>query len=177
MMRSDHLCDGRDVEQQPGGRCPVCGVQSDELEDLIAEEMAHNHHRGGRGQQFHFSIFPELTALWGSWAIRNSARYQPTTGERIGGIQGPRQARQRLNEATNGFFLIQHDRFRIERRARHLCALGERAIGEFVAEGIEEGDDLSRLLDRLGRYQQFDPAVLRALCGDRFPPRLRMVPG
>jgi hypothetical protein len=74
------------------------------------------------------------------------------------------------------YFINPHYRYRIERGARHLHQLGERAIGDFLAEGVHEGDDLSRLIARLGRYQECDPAVLRAIGGDRFSPRLTAVP-
>jgi hypothetical protein len=67
-------------------------------------------------------------------------------------------------------------RFRIERGSEHLHRLGARAVAEFLAEGIGEGDDTSSLLNRLQRYQQLDPALLRAVGGDRFPRRLRAVP-
>jgi hypothetical protein len=74
------------------------------------------------------------------------------------------------------YFIDPHTRFYIEIGARHLHRLGERAIGEFLAEGIHEGDDVRSLLDRLQRHQQCDPAVLRLVGGDRFPPRLTVVP-
>jgi hypothetical protein len=73
-------------------------------------------------------------------------------------------------------FLDPHFRFRIETGARHLHLLGERAIGEFLAEGISEGDDLSRLINRLRQYERCSPELLRAIGADRFPPRLRLVP-
>jgi hypothetical protein len=44
------------------------------------------------------------------------------------------------------------------------------------AEGVSEADDLSRLLDRLRRYEGCDPALLRFVGGDRFPRRLQLVP-
>jgi len=41
------------------------------------------------------------------------------------------------------YFLDPLDRLRIERGARHLHRLGKRAIGEFLAEGIREGNDIT----------------------------------
>jgi hypothetical protein len=73
-------------------------------------------------------------------------------------------------------YLDPQDRFRIEIGARHLHQLGARAVSEFLGEGVVSGDDLKSLLDRLQRYQQCDPAVLRLVGGDRFPPRLTVVP-
>jgi hypothetical protein len=73
-------------------------------------------------------------------------------------------------------FLDPHDRFRIERGSEHLHRLGARAIAEFLAEGIADGGDTPSLLNRLQRYQQLDPATLRAVGGDQFPPRLHAVP-
>lgn len=73
-------------------------------------------------------------------------------------------------------FLAPLDRLRIERGSAHLHQLGVRAIAEFLAEGIAEGDDTLSLFDRLQRYQHLDPAILRAVGGDKFPRRLRAVP-
>ena len=70
-----------------------------------------------------------------------------------------------------------HDRYRIERGARHLYLLGERAIAEFLIEGAGSGvDDLVRLIDRLGKYERCPSKLLRALGANRFPPRLSVVP-
>jgi hypothetical protein len=68
-------------------------------------------------------------------------------------------------------FLDPYDRFRIERGSEHLDLLGARAVAEFLAEGIADGDDITSLLDRLERYQQYGPALLRAVGGGRFPRR------
>jgi hypothetical protein len=73
-------------------------------------------------------------------------------------------------------FLDPHDRFRIERGSEHLHRLGARAVAEFLAEGIADDDDTLSLLDRLQRYQQLDLALLRAVGGDQFAPRLTVVP-
>jgi hypothetical protein len=74
------------------------------------------------------------------------------------------------------FFLNPHDRFRIERGARQLRRLGARTSPEFLAEGIREGDDVGRLIDRLNRYQQGTPAMIWASGGDKFPPTFSEVP-
>jgi hypothetical protein len=73
-------------------------------------------------------------------------------------------------------FLDPHHRFRIERGARHLGALGARAIAEFLIEDVLDGHDLARLIDRLRQYERCSPELLRAVGADRFPPRLRLVP-
>ena len=62
------------------------------------------------------------------------------------------------------------------RRQRHieqLHRLGPRVLAELLAE-IERHhpeivDDIDR---RLARYAELDPEILRALGGDRFPPRI-----
>jgi hypothetical protein len=71
------------------------------------------------------------------------------------------------------YFLDPRDRFRIERSAQHLYSLGARSVAEFLAEGVGEGDDLTRLINRLQRYQHLTSAVIRTAGGDRFSPRLR----
>ena len=56
----------------------------------------------------------------------------------------------------------------MQRMAQHLHGLGPRAVYEFIAElARAHGDDVVR---RLEGYHKLDPAVLRALGGDRFPP-------
>ena len=60
------------------------------------------------------------------------------------------------------------------RRQRHvdgICRIGPRVVFELIDEldrhyGL--GDDLDR---RLARYAAIEPGVLRAIGGDRFPPR------
>jgi hypothetical protein len=73
-------------------------------------------------------------------------------------------------------YLDPQNRFRVESGARHLHQLGARAIAEFLGEGVASGDDIRSLLDRLQRYQRCDPGLLRALGGDSFPRRIRLVP-
>lgn len=57
---------------------------------------------------------------------------------------------------------------RTRRLAEHLHRLGARALCEFIVEltGIY-GDGV---LERLEAYSRIDPAILRAVGGDRFPP-------
>jgi hypothetical protein len=74
------------------------------------------------------------------------------------------------------YFLDPPSWFRVERGAHHLVLLGARGLAEFLAEGVREGDDLTILLARLQRYERCDPALLRALGGNQFPPRLQLVP-
>jgi hypothetical protein len=69
------------------------------------------------------------------------------------------------------YYLDPQDRFRIEIGARHLHQLGARAVAEFLGEGVASGDDVRSLIDRLQRYQRCDPAVVRAVGGDRLPRR------
>jgi hypothetical protein len=87
-------------------------------------------------------------------------------------------ARQFSTSRLKTQFGFQHpfDRLRIERGAEHLHRLGARAISELLIEVVTEGDDVQSLIVRLERYQQCDPATLRAVAGDRFPPRLTVVP-
>jgi hypothetical protein len=74
-------------------------------------------------------------------------------------------------------YLDPQNRFRIESGARHhLHQLGARAVAEFLGEGLASGDDVRSLLDRLQRYQRYHPVLIRALGGDRFPRRIRLVP-
>ena len=64
------------------------------------------------------------------------------------------------------------NRLRIEAGALHLHALGPRAVTELLLE-LAPPD---RVLDRLDAYRRISPALLRALGGDRFPPRLSPLP-
>jgi hypothetical protein len=79
------------------------------------------------------------------------------------------------NQDARMHCLDPQDRFRIESGARHLHQLGARAVAEFLAEGIADGDNLSRLIDRLRRYERCSRELLRAAGADRFPPRLQLV--
>ncbi len=63
-------------------------------------------------------------------------------------------------------------RSRIEAGALHLHALGPRAVAELLLELAPP----EQVLDRLDRYRRISPGLLRAIGGDRFPPRLSPVP-
>jgi len=69
------------------------------------------------------------------------------------------------------------DRFRLQRGAEHLHALGARALAEMLAELARDRWDLADTLDRLDAWRAgLSPELLRAAGGDRFPPRpLRVV--
>ncbi len=68
-------------------------------------------------------------------------------------------------------------RFRLQRGAEHLHALGARALAEMLAELARDRCDLADTLDRLDAWRAgLSPELLRAAGGDRFPPRpLRVV--
>jgi hypothetical protein len=73
-------------------------------------------------------------------------------------------------------------RFRIQRGATHLCALGPRAVAELLI-AIAERHALTReLLEALDDWRRLDPATLngvlqRYTSGRQFPPRLAVVEG
>jgi hypothetical protein len=75
-------------------------------------------------------------------------------------------------------YLDELTRMRLERGARHLHQLGERATLELLLEIADATGGLSCIADRLGQYEQrLTPAMLRLTGGDRFPSRLpRAVP-
>lgn len=62
-------------------------------------------------------------------------------------------------------------RLRFQRLAGRLHELGPRPVGEFIAELVETLPvSAGEVIDRLERYGQLDPATVRALGADRFPP-------
>lgn len=63
-------------------------------------------------------------------------------------------------------------RLQIEAGAQHLHDLGPRALAELLLE-LAPSD---QVLDRLNHYRRISPALLRAMAGNRFPPRLSTVP-
>ena len=61
---------------------------------------------------------------------------------------------------------------RFQRHVEYLHRLGPSAVGELIAE-IGEVRSVRSLIDRkLADYARLDPEILRALGGDRFPPRV-----
>ena len=61
--------------------------------------------------------------------------------------------------------------YRLQRRVEYLRRLGARALHELLLELITAhgiADDVER---RLADFGRIDPEILRALGGDRFPPR------
>jgi hypothetical protein len=66
------------------------------------------------------------------------------------------------------------ERRRLQRLARHLHQLGERAVFEFVSEMVVNYG--AAVAERLAQYRRLDPAILRACGGDRLPaPPLRII--
>ena len=60
---------------------------------------------------------------------------------------------------------------RFQRAVSQLHALGPRAVGELLAEVVEFYQCQRWLDSRLAVYGRLDPGIVRALHGDRFPPR------
>ena len=67
---------------------------------------------------------------------------------------------------------------RLQRGAEHLHQLGPRATAELLLEVAARIGGLPAIVSVLGEFERrLTPEMLRALGGDRFPPRpLRMVP-
>ncbi len=57
-----------------------------------------------------------------------------------------------------------------ERQVEHLHRLGPRAVAELLIEIAHCTDQSGVIADRLQAYAALDPAVLRAIGGDKFPP-------
>jgi hypothetical protein len=67
----------------------------------------------------------------------------------------------------------------LQRGAEHLHLCGARVIAEYLREVAQRIGGMPAMLNTLGEYERrLDPAVLRRVGGDRFPPRaLHVVPG
>jgi len=63
-----------------------------------------------------------------------------------------------------------------EQGAGHLARLGRRALAEFLIEHGSECGCAANILTRLNRWQELTPEAIRLAGGDRFPPRLSVVP-
>jgi ribosomal 50S subunit-associated protein YjgA (DUF615 family) len=62
-----------------------------------------------------------------------------------------------------------HDRFRLERGAAHLHALGPRAVAEFIAEIANDQACTHAILHRLDEWRaRLTPEMLHVTGGDRF---------
>lgn len=61
-------------------------------------------------------------------------------------------------------------RVHAERLVRWLHGLGERAVGEFIAELARRYDLAGPVLELLEAYGRIHPETLRALGADKFPP-------
>ncbi len=57
-----------------------------------------------------------------------------------------------------------------ERQVEHLHRLGPRAVAELLIEIAHCTGQSGLIADRLQAYAKLDPAVLRAIGGDKFPP-------
>ena len=66
-------------------------------------------------------------------------------------------------------------RFQLQRAAEHLCVLGPRCLAELLSEIGTAANSMPLIVERAVAYQQLDPAVVRAIGGDRFP-HLSVVP-
>lgn len=68
-----------------------------------------------------------------------------------------------------------------DRQVEALHRLGPRAVAEFLREIGARGMRWALIEQLLARYARLDPAVVRAVGGDRFPPppppRLRIIDG
>ena len=63
-------------------------------------------------------------------------------------------------------------RLRLQRGAEHLHNLGPRATAEFLAELAAEIGGWPAMMGMLAEYQRrLSPDMLRAVGGDKFPPR------
>jgi hypothetical protein len=68
-------------------------------------------------------------------------------------------------------------KLRLQRGAEHLHCLGPRATAELLSEIAYRIGGMPCIIDLLGEYQhRVTPEILRAVGGDRFPPRLQLVP-
>jgi hypothetical protein len=65
---------------------------------------------------------------------------------------------------------------RLQAAAEHLHALGPRALGALLLEIGNATDAMPLVMERASAYRQLTPEMLEATGGDRFPPRLTVVP-
>ena len=65
---------------------------------------------------------------------------------------------------------------RLQRDVEHLHKLGPRALAELLLDIVGPVGEIELLLNSLERYRQVTPELLQAVGGDRFPPRLSLVP-
>jgi hypothetical protein len=63
-----------------------------------------------------------------------------------------------------------------EQGTRHLALLGDRAIAEFLIEHGNECGCLVGILGRLDDWRALTSEAVALAAGDRFPPRLCVVP-
>lgn len=69
-------------------------------------------------------------------------------------------------------FLDPVSRLRLQRGAEHLHACGPRVVAEFLADLDHRIGGMPATIGLLAEYQaRVSPALLRAVGGDRFPPR------
>jgi hypothetical protein len=65
-------------------------------------------------------------------------------------------------------------RIKAQRQAERIHALGPRPLSELIAEIIGRHPDLA---ERVAAYAAIDPAVVRALGANRYPPLLASIEG
>ncbi|MGC9217233.1 hypothetical protein [Acidithiobacillus sp.] len=68
------------------------------------------------------------------------------------------------------------DDLHLRRGAEHLCRLGPRALVGFLDALAEKIGGRPAAIHLLNEYRRMSPDMLRVTGGDRFPPRLRVVP-
>ena len=59
---------------------------------------------------------------------------------------------------------------RLERMVERVHALGPRVVSELLAEIAIATGEPGLIADHVEKYSRLDPAVLRAIGGDKFPP-------
>jgi hypothetical protein len=72
---------------------------------------------------------------------------------------------QRLGEVVEDLV----DRLRFQRQVEKLHALGQRAVGELLAEIGEQRACRTFIDQRLETYAALDPELVKAIEGDKFP--------
>ena len=64
---------------------------------------------------------------------------------------------------------------RFERQTERLCRLGPRVLAEMLGEVGAATGQSSFIADRVAAFADLDPEIVRAVGGDKFPPRLMEV--
>lgn len=111
-----------------------------------------------------------------------SCSFQPRPALR----EGPRQASPpaayphdipRFYGGASRIARTQRERVALQRGARHLRSLGDRALFHFLDELAGRTGNVHAILDALNAYQRITPEQVRIVGGDQFPrPPLDLVP-